>query len=103
MKKIMVLCSYLALLAAWIFWHRGDYFVSGIFFLLVGVLGVRHRWNETHDTLYTFGSATVFVFILLYITWWVPQGVMSVSWVFLPLLGLIALEIYQKTKNDELS
>jgi len=99
MKKTVVLCGYLALLAAWIFWYRGEYFVSGVFLLPVGVLGVRHRWDKTHDTLYTVGSAMVFVFILLFLTWWVPRGVISVGWIFLALLGLIALEIYQKTKK----
>ncbi len=102
MKKIMVLFSYLALLAAWIFLCRGDYLASGIALLLVGISGVRLRWNETHDTLYTVGSAIVFVFILLHITWWAPRGIIPIGWIFLSLVGWIMLEIYQKTKNDEL-
>lgn len=91
----MIIVANLAFLVAWILYVFGSFLASGIVLLLVGIWVVRYRWIETHDTLYTVGSGIVYVFMLLYLTWLAPQEILPIGWLFLALVGFIALQIYK--------
>lgn len=94
----MIIVANLAFLVAWILYVCGSFLASGIVLLLVGIWVVRYRWIETHDALYTVGSGIVLVFILLYVTWWGPQEILPIGWLFPALVGWIALLLHKETK-----
>lgn len=99
MKKKWSLCSYLMLLVAGIFFYRGMYLLGGVALLLVGVLGIVDRWNKTHEIVYVVSSTSIFIFTLLLMVWLIPKGIVTVGWICIPLVGLIVLEIFYKTKD----
>lgn len=99
MKKFEVLCANLGYLVACILWVYGRYLAAGIVFYIAGIWALRYRWNETHDTLYTVGIGIFYVFIVLYLTWLAPQEILPIGWLFLALVGFIALQIYKGAKD----
>lgn len=98
MKKFEVLCANLGFLVAWILWGCGRYLAAGIVLLLAGIWAVRYRWNETHDALYTVGIGIFYVFFVLYMTWLAPQEILPIGWLFLALVGWVALLLHKETK-----
>jgi len=97
--KKWTLCAYLLLLAAWVLFALEQLFWGGIAFLLLGIWGVADNWNKTHDIIYVVLTAVFFAFILLQLVWFYPRGILPVDWICLPLVGLIVLEIFHKTKD----
>ena len=99
MTKKWILCANLLLLTAWVLFALEQILWGGIAFLLVIIWEVVYKWNKTHNIVYVVLTAVFFVFILLQVVWFYPKEILPVGWICLPLVGLIVLEIFQKTKN----